>query len=80
MRYPIQPGVCRFCGEEPDGDKFSFLDAKRTRCSRYRCILLWEAERERLIREEQARLRKIRDITREWPGRRKHRKVKGRAA
>jgi hypothetical protein len=77
MRYPIQPGVCRYCGEEPDGDKFSFVDQRATRCNRYQCLLLADAEYDRLMREERERLRKIQQLGRGFGRKKHHRKVKG---
>jgi hypothetical protein len=80
VRYPIQPGVCRYCGEEPDGDKFSFVDLRATRCNRYKCILLADVEYDRTIREERERMRRIRELGRGFGRKKQRRKAKGRAA
>ena len=73
--------VCRFCGEEPDGDRVSFADAKATRCNKPRCVLAWEQETRRLWWRDCANRREMgRSLHERRRGRKDKRRVKGIAA
>jgi hypothetical protein len=72
--------VCRFCGEEPDGDRSCFVDAKRTRCNRTRCIIAWEQEWSAYCRRGEQQDRAMRALRRKDAQRRGKRRVYRRAA
>ncbi len=60
MTWPLpEVGVCCFCEEAPDGDRYSWIGGGRRRCSKVQCVIAFDQYYDRRIGLNKQRERRM---------------------